>query len=72
MSSIALPLMRRYGYSDRLSTGAVAAGGTLGILIPPSVIMVIYGSMTETSIGKLFIAGIVPGLLGAACTLLSR
>ena len=64
MSSIALPSMRRYGYSDALSTGAVAAGGTLGILIPPSVIMVIYGSMTETSIGKLFIAGVIPGLLG--------
>ncbi len=64
MSSIALPSMRRYGYSDALSTGSVAAGGTLGILIPPSVIMVIYGSMTETSIGKLFIAGVVPGLLG--------
>jgi len=64
MSSIALPSMRRYGYSDGLSTGAVAAGGTLGILIPPSVIMVIYGSMTETSIGKLFVAGVIPGLLG--------
>lgn len=64
MSSIALPSMRRYGYSDTLSTGSIAAGGTLGILIPPSVIMVIYGSMTETSIGKLFIAGIVPGLIG--------
>jgi C4-dicarboxylate transporter, DctM subunit len=64
MSSIALPSMRRYGYSDALSTGSVAAGGTLGILIPPSVIMVIYGSMTETSIGKLFIAGVVPGVLG--------
>ncbi|MFC7703698.1 TRAP transporter large permease [Plastorhodobacter daqingensis] len=64
MSQIALPSMRQYGYSDRLSSGAVAAGGTLGILIPPSVIMVIYGSMTETSIGKLFVAGILPGVLG--------
>lgn len=64
MSSIALPSMRRYGYSDALSTGSVAAGGTLGILIPPSIIMVIYASMTETSIGKLFIAGLIPGLLG--------
>ncbi|MBL4598735.1 MAG: TRAP transporter large permease [Rhizobiaceae bacterium] len=64
MSSIALPSMRRFGYSDALSTGSVAAGGTLGILIPPSVIMVVYGSMTETSIGKLFIAGLIPGLLG--------
>jgi len=64
MSSIAMPSMRHYGYSPALSSGAVAAGGTLGILIPPSVIMVIYGSMTETSIGALFVAGIVPGLIG--------
>ena len=59
--------MKRYGYKDSLSAGAIAAGGTLGILIPPSVIMVIYGIMTETSIGKLFIAGIIPGII---CTLL--
>ncbi|WAP69797.1 TRAP transporter large permease [Jiella pelagia] len=64
MSSIALPAMRRYGYSESLSTGSVAAGGTLGILIPPSIIMVIYGSMTETSVGKLFVAGVLPGVLG--------
>ncbi|ADZ71592.1 TRAP transporter large permease [Polymorphum gilvum] len=64
MSAIALPSMKRYGYSDSLSAGSVAAGGTLGILIPPSVIMVIYGSITETSIGQLFIAGIVPGVMG--------
>jgi C4-dicarboxylate transporter, DctM subunit len=64
ISTVALPSMRRYGYSPALSTGSIAAGGTLGILIPPSVIMVIYGSMTETSIGHLFIAGIVPGILG--------
>jgi len=63
ISTIALPSMRRYGYSPALSTGSIAAGGTLGILIPPSVIMVIYGSMTETSIGHLFIAGIIPGIL---------
>lgn len=63
MSSIAMPSMRRYGYADRLSTASIAAGGTLGILIPPSVIMVIYGTMTETSIGKLFIAGVIPGIL---------
>ncbi len=63
MSQIALPEMRRFGYSDSLATGVIAAGGTLGILIPPSVIMVIYGIMTETDIGSLFIAGIVPGLL---------
>ncbi len=64
ISTVALPSMRRYGYSPALSAGSIAAGGTLGILIPPSVIMVIYGSMTETSIGHLFIAGIVPGILG--------
>lgn len=64
MSKVAMPEMRRYGYHDRLSTAAIAAGGTLGILIPPSVILVIYGLLTETSIGKLFIAGIIPGLMG--------
>ncbi len=64
MSKVAMPQMRKYKYSDRLSTASIAAGGTLGILIPPSVILVIYGLLTETSIGKLFIAGIVPGLLG--------
>jgi len=63
MSQIALPEMRRYKYDDRLATGAVAAGGTIGILIPPSVLMVIYGLLTETSISRLFLAGIVPGIL---------
>ncbi len=63
MSQVALPEMRRYGYDDRLATGAVAAGGTIGILIPPSVLMVLYGIMTETSISKLFLAGIVPGIM---------
>ena len=63
MSQIALPEMRRYKYDDRLATGSVAAGGTIGILIPPSVLMVIYGLLTETSITKLFLAGMVPGLL---------
>lgn len=64
MSKVALPQMRKYNYADGLSTASIAAGGTLGILIPPSVILVIYGLLTETSIGKLFIAGIIPGLLG--------
>ncbi|WP_339775463.1 TRAP transporter large permease [uncultured Thalassospira sp.] len=64
MSKVAMPEMRRLGYADRLSTASIAAGGTLGILIPPSVILVIYGLMTETSIGKLFVAGIIPGVLG--------
>ena len=66
MSKVAMPPMRRYGYADSLATGAIAAGGTLGILIPPSVILVIYGLLTETSIGKLFAAGILPGVLGIA------
>src|SRR6187455_3056495 len=63
MAKVAYPSMKELGYSDRLSTGSIAAGGTLGILIPPSTIMVIYGVMTETNIGKLFAAGILPGLL---------
>src|SRR5437879_2430232 len=63
MAKVAYPAMREFGYSDRLSTGAIAGGGTLGILIPPSTIMVIYGVMTETNIGKLFAAGILPGIL---------
>jgi len=64
MSKVSFPAMRQYGYADRLAAGAIAAGGTLGILIPPSVIMVIYGVLTETHIGKLFAAGLLPGLLG--------
>ena len=71
MSKVAMPQMRKYGYKDSLSTASIAAGGTLGILIPPSVILVIYGLLTETSIGKLFIAGIVPGILGVALYLLA-
>ena len=62
-AKVAYPSMKRFGYADYLSTGAIAAGGTLGILIPPSTIMVIYGIMTETNIGKLFAAGILPGIL---------
>ncbi|KIN64258.1 TRAP-type C4-dicarboxylate transport system, large permease component [Sulfitobacter noctilucicola] len=64
MSKVAMPSMRRFNYSDRLATGSIAAGGTLGILIPPSVILVIYGILTQQSIGKLFAAGVIPGLLG--------
>ncbi len=59
-----MPSMRRYGYTDSLAAGSIAAGGTLGILIPPSVILVLYGIMTEQDIGQLFMAGILPGLLG--------
>jgi tripartite ATP-independent transporter DctM subunit len=65
MSKVAYPPMKRFGYKDTLSVGAIAAGGTLGILIPPSTIFVIYGMMTDTSIGKLFAAGVLPGLLAA-------
>ena len=61
MGKVAYPAMSRLGYSNVLSMGVIAAGGTLGIMIPPSTIMVIYGIMTETSIGKLFAAGMLPG-----------
>jgi tripartite ATP-independent transporter DctM subunit len=61
---IALPEMRAHRYQDRLAAASVAAGGTLGVMIPPSIMFVIYGLMTENPIGKLFIAGILPGLLG--------
>src|SRR5687767_10597490 len=63
MGKVCLPEMRRYSYSHRLSTGVIAAGGTLGILIPPSTAFVIYGLLTEQSIGRLLLAGILPGLL---------
>ncbi len=63
MARVAMPEMRRFNYRESFAAGAIAAGGTLGILIPPSVIMVIYGIMTQTSIGALFAAGIVPGII---------
>jgi C4-dicarboxylate transporter, DctM subunit len=66
MSKVAFPSMKRLGYADYLSAGVIAAGGTLGIMIPPSTILVIYGIVTETHIGKLFAAGVLPGLLCAA------
>jgi C4-dicarboxylate transporter DctM subunit len=62
-ATIAVPEMDRYGYDKRLSCGTVATVGTLGVLIPPSVTLIIYGILTETSIGKLFLAGIIPGLI---------
>ncbi len=64
MAKVSMPSMRKFGYDPSLAAGSVAAGGTLGILIPPSVILVIYGIMTGTDIGELFIAGIVPGIIG--------
>ena len=67
IGTVALPSLHKRGYSMSQSLGSIAAGGTLGILIPPSVNMIIYGSLTDTSIGKLFIAGIIPGLLLTAC-----
>ena len=66
MGKVAYPSMKKLGYSDDLSMGVIAAGGTLGIMIPPSTIMVIYGIITETNIGKLFAAGVIPGLMSAA------
>src|SRR3546814_5657755 len=58
-----IPEMRQRGYPDGLAAGSIAAGGTLGILIPPSVTLIVYGIATETSIGRLFIAGLLPGLM---------
>ena len=63
MGRVCLPEMRRYVYDPRLATGVIAAGGTLGILIPPSTVMVVYALLTEQSIGRLFLAGFLPGLL---------
>jgi len=71
MGKVALPQMRRFGYGDRLATGTVAAGGTLGILIPPSTGLVLYAILTENSIGQLFIAGVVPGLMLAGLFVLT-
>ena len=64
MAKVAMPPMRKFNYQDSLATGAIAAGGTLGILIPPSVVLVIYGIMTSTDIGALFMAGVIPGIIG--------
>ncbi len=63
IGKMGIPAMRARGYSDEIATGSIAAGGTLGILIPPSVTMIVYGIATETSIGRLFLAGVVPGIL---------
>ena len=71
MGTVALPEMKRYKYDDRLATGSVAAGGTIGILIPPSTILIIYGIITEQSIAKLFAAGLIPGVLEAVFYMLT-
>lgn len=71
MSAMASPEMKRYGYSPALSTGSLAVGGTLGILIPPSLGLILYGILTEQSIGKLFLAGFLPGLLLATLFMLT-
>ena len=63
MTQVALPEMKKFNYDDKLSTGSIAAGGTIGILIPPSVILVLYGILTESNIGDLFLAGFIPGIL---------
>ena len=63
MTQVALPEMKRFNYDYSLATGSIAAGGTVGILIPPSVILVLYGILTETNIGELFLAGFLPGIL---------
>jgi len=63
IGKMGIPEMRRRGYPDSVAAGSIAAGGTLGILIPPSVTMIVYGIATETSIGRLFLAGVIPGML---------
>jgi tripartite ATP-independent transporter DctM subunit len=65
-STVAYPEMRRYGYPQSFATGVIAAGGTLGAMLPPSTVLVVYGIITEQDIGKLFIAGVLPGLLAAS------
>jgi tripartite ATP-independent transporter DctM subunit len=71
LTKVALPEMRRMGYSDSVSSGVIAAGGTVGILIPPSIVLAVYGIITEQDIGQLFIAGLVPGLLAVALYMLT-
>ncbi len=71
MATVGLPEMKRYGYGDELATGSVASGGGLGMLMPPSIVLIVYGILTQQSIGKLFIAGIIPALFITAWFILA-
>src|SRR5918994_4398566 len=70
-SAVAYPEMRRYGYPQSFATGVIAAGGTLGIMIPPSTVLAVYGLITEQDVGKLFVAGIIPGILAVCMYMLT-
>src|SRR3954469_11440606 len=70
-STVAYPEMRRYGYPQSFATGVIAAGGTLGIMIPPSTVFAVYGIITQQDIGRLFVAGILPGLVAVAMYMLT-
>jgi C4-dicarboxylate transporter DctM subunit len=70
-ATVAYPEMRRYDYPQSFATGVIAAGGTLGAMLPPSTVLAVYGIITEQDIGKLFIAGIIPGLLAASMDMLT-
>ena len=71
MAVVAVPEMRRWRYDDRLAAGSAAVGGTLGILIPPSGVLVLYGLLTQESIGSVLVAGILPGMMTAALLMLA-
>src|SRR6201999_1417374 len=70
-SAVAYPEMRRFGYPQSFATGVIAAGGTLGAMLPPSTVLAVYGIITEQDIGKLFIAGVLPGILAASMYMLT-
>ncbi len=63
IGTMGIPEMRKRGYSDQIATGTIAAGGTLGVLIPPSIVLIVYGMATGTSIGRLFLCGLIPGFI---------
>ena len=63
IGTMGIPEMRKRGYSDQIATGTIAAGGTLGVLIPPSIVLIVYGMATGTSIGRLFLCGLIPGFM---------